>query len=131
VSTSSGQGYPIGGENVDIYHFIGERVKQLREDARMSQEALGKELKVSTNTISRWETATYKPGIAELQRIAEYFKVRLVSLFPPEETQDITQKALLSATGDLPEEDIKELIAYAEFRRARRLLEKGKQQHSA
>ncbi len=117
---------------MDIYRFIGERIKELREAAKMSQEALGKELNVSTNTISRWETTTYRPGIAELQKVADYYKVRLVSLFPPEETQDITQRALLSATGDLPEEDVKELIAYAEFRRARRLLEKGKgKQHRA
>jgi transcriptional regulator with XRE-family HTH domain len=111
---------------VEIYDCIGGRIKELREAARLSQEALAGELKVSTNTVSRWETATYKPSLIELQKVAGYFKVRLVSLFPPEETQNINQSALLSATGDLPDEDIQELIAYAEFRRARHLLEPGK-----
>lgn len=113
---------------MDIYQYIGSRLRALREEARLSQEALAKALEVTPNTVSRWETATYKPNLTDLERIARYFKVRLTSLFPPEETQGIAAKALLSATGDLPQEDIEELVAYAEFRRARRLLEKGKQQ---
>ena len=111
---------------MEIYKYIGERIRQLRDEARISQEALARALNVSTNTISRWETATYKAGVEDLQKVAAFFQVRLTSLFPPDETQNISQQHLLSATGDLPEEDINELIQYAEFRRARRLLKQAK-----
>jgi transcriptional regulator with XRE-family HTH domain len=113
---------------MDIYEFIGTRIRELRDERRLSQDALAKQLGVSTNTISRWETATYKPSVADLQKITDFFKVKLSSLLPPEEVEEPTHKALLSATGDLPQEDIEELISYAEFRRARRRLEEAKKQ---
>lgn len=111
---------------MNIYEYIGNKIRSLREEARLSQDALAKEIGVSTNTISRWETATYKLSINDLQKLASFFKVGLATLLPQEENEQPTYKALLSATGDLPEEDIKELIAYAQFRRARRLLEEAK-----
>ena len=111
---------------MNIYEYIGSKIRTLREETRLSQEALAKEIDVSTNTISRWETATYKLSIKDLQKVAEFFKVDLSTLLPQEENEQPTYKALLSATGDLQEEDIKELIAYAQFRRGRRLLEEAK-----
>src|SRR6266498_1364325 len=104
---------------MEIYQFIGTRIRELRDQHRLSQDTLAKELDVSTNTISRWETATYKPSIDDLQKIASFFDVKLSSLLPPEEVEDPTHKALLSATGGLHKEDIQELINYAEFRRTR------------
>jgi len=111
---------------MDIYEYIGSQIRRLREEARLSQEALATQIGVSTNTVSRWETATYKLSLKDLQKLADLFEVRLSSLLPPEENQQPRHKALMSATGDLPEEDIQELIEYAEFRRARHLLQKGK-----
>jgi len=114
---------------MDIYTFIGTRIRELRDERRMSQDALAKQLRVSTNTVSRWETATYKPSIADVQKVADLFGVRLSSMLPDEEEAPPVNKALLSATGDLPNEDIEELISYAEFRRARRRLEEAKKKH--
>ena len=111
---------------MDIYEYIGQQLRGLREEYRLSQEVLASEIGVSTNTISRWETATYKMSLQDLQKIANFFKVKLSALLPPEEIDKPSQKTLLSATGDLHEDDIKELIEYAEFRRARYLLKKGK-----
>lgn len=111
---------------MEIYEYIGGQIRRLREESRLSQEALANEISVSTNTVSRWETATYKLNLTDLQKLADFFKVRLSTLLPPEENEQPIHKALLSATGDLPEGDIQELIEYAEFRRARHLLQKGK-----
>lgn len=110
---------------MEIYTFIGIRIRELRDERRMSQDALAKQLGISTNTVSRWETATYKPSIADVQKVADLFGVRLSSMLPTEE-ESPSNAALLSATGDLPDEDIEELINYAEFRRARRRLEEAK-----
>jgi len=109
---------------VSIYQFIGERIRELREEHGLSQDALAKSVGVSTNTISRWETATYKPNLDDIQKLATFFKIRLLSLLPPEEEPlEVNQRqALLSATGDLHDEDIQELIEFAEWRRARRRL---------
>lgn len=111
---------------MSIYSHIGDQIRKLREEMRLSQEALAKEVGVSTNTVSRWETATYKLSINDLQKIAEFFKVRISKLLPAEETAQPKYNALLSAIGELPQDDIDELTEYAEFRRARRLLEEGK-----
>lgn len=112
---------------MEIYEYIGGRLRSLREQRQLSQDTLGKALRVSTNTISRWETATYKPSIGELQKIASFFQVRLSALLPPEDEGEARQKALLSATGDLTDDDIQELIEYAAFRRMRALDRQQKQ----
>ncbi|MCL4415118.1 MAG: helix-turn-helix domain-containing protein [Actinobacteria bacterium] len=111
---------------MEIYEYIGVKIRQLRDQFRYSQDILAQKLNVSTNTVSRWETARYKPTVKDLQKIADLFKIKLSTLLPPEDSEDPSLKALLSATGDLPKEDIDELIKYAEFRRARRRLEKAK-----
>lgn len=111
---------------MEIYEHIGGRIRALREEARLSQDALAKALGVSTNTVSRWETATYKLSIKDLEKIARYFKVKLSGLLPPEETVQPGLQALFSATGDLSEDDINTLTEFAEFQRARRLLRDAK-----
>jgi transcriptional regulator with XRE-family HTH domain len=37
----------------------------------MSQEELAAKLGVASNTVSRWETAAYRPGLNDLHRIAK------------------------------------------------------------
>jgi transcriptional regulator with XRE-family HTH domain len=34
------------------------------------------------NTISRWEAATYKPSISDLERLAQFFGVPITIFFP-------------------------------------------------
>ena len=49
-------------------------------------------------------------------------------LFPPEVAAPTeAQRALLSATGDLPAEDLEELGRYADFIRARKTLQAGRE----
>ena len=36
---------------MDIYEHIGSEIRRLREESRLSQEALAKEIGVSTNTV--------------------------------------------------------------------------------
>lgn len=113
---------------MEIYEYIGIKIRELREQFRYSQDVLAQNLKVSTNTVSRWETAKYKPSVMDLQKIADLFKIKLSTILPPEDSEDPSIKALLSATGDLPKEDIDELIKYAEFKRDRRRLDEAKKQ---
>jgi transcriptional regulator with XRE-family HTH domain len=67
-----------------IYNNIGKRITQLRKDHRpgwMSQSDLSKKMKVTPNTISRWETGIYKIQIHQLIKIADIFKVNINDFF--------------------------------------------------
>ncbi len=111
----------------EIYKFIGGKIRTFREQHGMNQEALADELEVTANTVSRWETATYKPSVKELEKMSRFFGVPLWTFLPSEiEPPTKEQKALLSATGDLPTEDLEELRRYADFIRARKAISKPK-----
>jgi transcriptional regulator with XRE-family HTH domain len=105
---------------MDLFTYIGDRIRKLRTARDLSQEELGREVGVPTNTISRWETATYRPDVAELDRLARFFGVSILDFFPDREaSQDEKLVALLRAAKDLHADDLEELRRYAEFRRAR------------
>lgn len=69
---------------MDIHEHIGAQIRKLRQEARLSQGALAEKIGVTTNTISRWETAVYRVRIADLQKVAAYFGVGLSAFLPPE-----------------------------------------------
>lgn len=52
-----------------------ERLRELRIEKHLSTTELGKALKVSQATISRWENGLVLPDILTLYNIAVYFKV--------------------------------------------------------
>ncbi len=114
----------------DITDFIGKRIKDLREAAGLKQTQLAGHLGVTPNTVSRWESGIYQPSLADLDRMARLFKSPIWIFLPkehqPAESMSKERSALLSATGDLPPEDIEELRRYADFVRARRVLHKKK-----
>lgn len=109
-----------------IYKHIGEKVRELRTRHAMSQENLAAVMNVSSNTISRWETGTYKTTPEDLDKIARFFQVSITIFFPQIEADSGRVQALTSATGGLNESDFEEVLRYAEFRKARRALENAK-----
>ncbi len=107
----------------DLYKYIGEKIRELRQNCAprgLSQEELADRVKTTANTVSRWETATYKPSADDLHKLSQIFGVSISVFFPGMENPHLN--ALLSATGDLAEDDMKELIEYAQFRKARKIL---------
>lgn len=112
----------------DIYKHIGEKIRELRTSFKgkgISQEELATKMGTTANTVSRWETATYKPSVLELEKLARFFGVPIALFFPQAQiTPQIN--ALLSATGDLDEDDLEEVTRYAQFRKARAELKKAK-----
>jgi transcriptional regulator with XRE-family HTH domain len=117
----------------NLYRQIGDKIRELRSTAPggpLSQEALASELGVTGNTVSRWETGTYKPSAEDLDRLARFFKVSIAIFFPDLQADDRRISALTSATGSLDARDFEEVIRYAEFRKARRSLEDAKRTRS-
>jgi transcriptional regulator with XRE-family HTH domain len=131
-ATCTGKFNPIEGRTfvTNIFDYIGKKIRDLRtsyaEGEGLSQEALAKALNVATNTISRWETATYHPSLDDLDRLARFFGVSILHFFPPEQIDTVKNDnvmALLRVAQDLDPGDLEELRRYAEWRRARGLYE--------
>ena len=110
---------------MDLLDHVAARIKDLRVSYNsgegLSQEALAAHLKIAPNTISRWETGTYRPSLKDLERISRFFGVSMMSFFPEEmvdDDEDENLKALLRTARQLHTADLEELRKYAEFRRA-------------
>lgn len=106
--------------------YVGERIRKLRTEFNggegLSQEALASKLGVQANTISRWENAQYQPDLRDLDRLARFFGVSILSFFPGERPSAREEvNALFRAIGELPDTDVAELRRFAEFRRAQAL----------
>ena len=114
---------------MELLAHVAAQIRHLRinynEGTGISQEALARELEVAANTISRWETGVYLPGLPDLEKLARFFDVPITIFFPPETnaTDDENLRALLRTARQLHQDDLEELRKYAEFRKARRIHE--------
>lgn len=112
---------------MSVIDYVASKILELRTNyggKGISQEELAREMGKSTNTVSRWETATYKPSIEDLDKLARFFKVSILEFFPSETKQaDDRIMPLLRAAENLTDDDLQELQQYAEFRKARNLLD--------
>ncbi len=106
----------------DLYEHIAATIKRLRAEEKLSQEALASEIGEPANTVSRWETATYRPSADQLERLARFFGESITIFFPGMEVEKEVPQALLSATRGLKKKDMDEIIRYAEYRKARAVL---------
>ncbi len=76
--------------------MISERLKQAREDARLSQLQLAVALGVSDKTISGYESGRISPPINKLQRLADMLK-KPVSYFIGSDPKNYTVASRLRA----------------------------------
>src|SRR5215210_3553660 len=111
---------------MELLGYVAARIRDLRVSYNsgegLSQDSLAAHLEVAPNTISRWETGTYRPGLKDVERISRFFGVSIMSFLPPEmvdDDEDENLKALLRTARQLHPADLEELRKYAEFRRAR------------
>ncbi len=116
---------------MNLIQHVGQRIREFRTSygggTGISQDALAKALGVASNTISRWETGTYRPTIEDLERLAGFFGKSILDFFPKEGVyteRDEKIEALLRTAKQLDDEDVEELRRYAEFRRARHVYTK-------
>jgi transcriptional regulator with XRE-family HTH domain len=116
---------------MSLTEHVGQRIREFRTSygggTGMSQDALSKALGVAPNTVSRWETGTYKPTIEDLDRLARFFGKSIMEFFPKEDVRterDEKVDALLRAAKQLNDDDVEELRRFAEFRRAQHVYAK-------
>ena len=111
-----------------IYEQIGQKIRELRQSfpgGSLSQEGLATKLGKPANTVSRWETGTYKPTPEDLDNIARLFAVPITVFFPDMAKEPPQAAMLTSALSGLNKTDLEEVIRYAQFRKARSVLEQA------
>ena len=59
------------------YDFEKNNIKELRQNANLSQSKLAKELGTSQANLSRWEKGLIEPSILECWKIADFFGVSI------------------------------------------------------
>lgn len=55
--------------------ILGERLKMLRAEKNIGQNALAKQLELSNASISYWETGKQEPTAQAIFKLAKYFNV--------------------------------------------------------
>ena len=60
---------------------MGQKIKQLRFKAGLTQEQLAEQMGVSAQSVSKWETGASMPDISLLPILAETFGVSIDELF--------------------------------------------------
>lgn len=65
----------------DIKQIVADNLISLRKQHSLTQNDLAKKLSYSDNMVSRWERAEISPSIEVLQKISEYYKIPIESLF--------------------------------------------------
>ena len=103
-----------------FYAALGKSLRQIRTTARgrvVSQSELAAALKTTPNTISRWESGTYRPSAADLDSISRFFGVPVGLLFP--NSEPLSPQATLGRIAlGLPQNQALEIIHYVEIRKA-------------
>jgi transcriptional regulator with XRE-family HTH domain len=138
MSTLNGIYCPYYGGEVNepmasrLVEHVAKCIREFRTSygggSGISQEALAKALGVAPNTISRWETATHRPSLEELEKLARFFG-RAVRDFIPDpdlgSDTDVKQNerigALVRTVKQLPADDVELLREWAEVRRSHRV----------
>ena len=57
------------------------KIRELREEAQLTQTELAKQLSTSQRNVSNWETGANEPDLSAVMRLAEVFGVSLDELF--------------------------------------------------
>ena len=60
---------------------IGNNIKQLRQQKKLTQEQVAEKLGVSYQAVSKWENNANTPDITLLPKIAELFGISIDALF--------------------------------------------------
>ncbi|HDR7611428.1 TPA: helix-turn-helix transcriptional regulator [Bacillus mycoides] len=97
--------------------MIGEKIKELRKNSKITQEQLGNAIGVSKMAVSYFEKGKKSPGRETLEKIADYFNVTTDYLLGrsedpelnEEENKTVTEegKNIMAIIESLPEDERK------------------------
>ena len=85
-------------------HELGRRIKALRTERGMTQEALAAALEVTPQAVSKWENGVTAPDISLLPGISVAFGVTIDELFSLSDTEHLDRiQSMITNTRDIPE----------------------------
>lgn len=111
--------------------MFSDRLRQLRKQHKISQDALAKQLFVSQQSIAKWEKGKITPNPETIVKIANIFDVSTDYLLghsdifkideeePTQEEWDSltdTQKLIIELMGKLTPEQQDEIVRHAQYR---------------
>ena len=87
---------------------MGDFLKQLRKEKKLTQEQLAEQFYVSSRTVSRWETGSNMPDVDTLIALADFYNVDIREIIDGErknnmmdnETKDTLKKVAEYATEE-------------------------------
>jgi len=97
---------------------LGQRLKQLRTEQKITQKNLGKVFGVAESTISMYESDSRMPDIDAIKSIAEYFNVSTDYLLGRSNVRRFGEVAAANSDvpyDELPPEALKQLEDYKKF----------------
>lgn len=96
---------------------FSERLRQLRQEKKMTQVSLGQAVDISPRMISFYESGNHFPrDEVILKRIAGLFEVSLDYLLGHSDLrEEASLKKICTAYRTLPEEDRRSVLSFAEF----------------
>lgn len=86
---------------------FNEKLISLRKSKGLSQEGLGAQLKVSRQTISKWESAQSYPDFQRLVLLSDYFGLTLDELVKDVDVQEVREKNASSEKIDAIYQDVR------------------------
>jgi transcriptional regulator with XRE-family HTH domain len=92
---------------------IGSRLKQLRQQAGISQERFAEAIGVSTQQLQKYENGQNMMNTEKLQRVAAALSVPVQSLFSTGDDflpMAVTEKLLIDSFRAIPNKEIQESI---------------------
>ena len=88
-------------EEKEFKKQLGKRIQTLRIQKGLSQEQLGKDLRLSNSAVSNWETGLSAPPIFTLLALATLFNIHPHDLLPELSISDKTYIKRLDDYNDL------------------------------
>ena len=92
---------------------IGEFLKTLRKENKLTQEELADKMNVSRRTVSRWETGSNLPDLSILVELADLYDVDMREIFNGErknETVDKDLKETMLMAADYTDDNMKKVM---------------------
>lgn len=75
---------------------IGNKIKQYREEKRMTQKDIAEVLKVEPGTISKYESSMIEPNIESIKKLAKLFEISIDELLADEKEKfDVSKTNVL------------------------------------
>lgn len=91
---------------MNIDHFISCKIKELRNQFRLSQRELAHAIRVSPQQLQKYESGKNHLSAAKLYTLAEALQTSVVEFFPPQKIENSTTILHSSHLRDTLQHDI-------------------------